>query len=51
MINLFAVSENRNYAKCYILYLQEILGFSNTNPWLNKQLEDGDHPVRRSNRF
>ena len=40
-----------NYAKCSRLYLQEMLSLSDTNPWLNKQFEDGYYAVRRSHRF
>ena len=48
IINLFADS---GHAKCSRLYLKEMLSLSDTNPWLNKQFEDGYHAVRRSNRF
>ena len=49
--NLFAASGHRNYAKCSRLYLQEMRSLSDTNPWPNKQFEDGYHAVRCSNRF
>ena len=41
MINLFAASGHRNYAKRSRLYLEEMLSLSYTNQWLNKQFEDG----------
>ena len=51
MINLFAASGHRNHGKWCRLYLQETLSLSDSNPWLNKQFEDGYHAVRYSNRF
>ena len=39
--NLFAASGHRNYAKYSRLYLQEMLSLPDTNPWPNKQFEDG----------
>ena len=43
--NLFAASGHRNYAKCSRLPLQEIHILSETNTWLNRQLEDGYRAV------
>ena len=51
MIYLFAASGYRSYANYSRLYLHETLILSDTNRWLNKQLGDGYHAVRRSIRF
>ena len=51
MMNLFPASGHRSYDECSRLYLHEMLSLSDTNPWLNKQFEDGYHIVLRSSRF
>jgi len=49
--NLFAATGHNNYAKCARLYLQMMLELPQQHPWLNDNLSDGYHAVRRSDRF
>ena len=51
MTNLFAASGHINYARCSRLYIQEMLGLSEANPWLHQQFQGGSHAVRRSERY
>ena len=51
MLNLFAATGHRNYAKCARIYIQEMNHWMKSNEWLRNQFEVGRHAVRRSNRF
>ena len=51
MLNIFAATGHRNYAKSVRLYLQLMGALPETHPWLYQQLSWGFHAVRRSNRY
>ena len=51
MINLFAATGHGNYAKSTQIYVQEMLSLSQTNPWLHQKFQEGQHAVRRSERY
>ncbi len=51
MLNLFAATGHRNYAKSSRLYLQIMLELPNSHPWLYEMfMQHGYHAVRRSSR-
>lgn len=51
MLNLFAATGHRNYAKSARLYLQTMLDLSQTHPWLYEHLSAKSlHAVRRTER-
>ena len=51
MVNLFAATGHINYGRCTRLYLQEMMELPEKHPWLNQQFLEGNHAIRRSNRF
>jgi hypothetical protein len=52
MLNLFAATGHRNYAKSARLYLQMMLNLRETHPWLHEQLSVNSlHAVRRTDRY
>ena len=51
MINLFVATDHRNYAKSTRIYVQEMLSLLQTNPWLHQKSQEGQHAVRRSERY
>ena len=48
MLNLFAATGHRNYAKCARLYLQEMKQLPHTHPEIHASFLRGEHVVRRS---
>ena len=51
MLNLFAATGHRKYAKCARLYVQMMIDLPDTFPWLYTQFMDhGFHSVRRTDR-
>ena len=49
MLNLFAATGRRNYAKSARLYVQQMNELEYTHPWLYKQFMMGHFSVKRSN--
>ena len=48
MLNLFAATGHKNYAKCARLYLQEMEDLPEKYPWLYKQFMEGRHTISRT---
>ena len=48
MLNLFAATSHKNYAKCARLYLQEMEQLPEKYPWLHKQFMEGRHAISRT---
>lgn len=52
MLNLFAATGHRNYAKSGRLYLQQMLQLDKTQPWLFDLFQNkGFHSIRRTDRY
>ena len=51
MLPLFSVTGHMNYARSARVYLQQMRNLPQTNPWLFEQFMQGNHVIRRSNRF
>jgi hypothetical protein len=51
MLNLFAATGHRHYAKSVRLYLQEMADLPQTRPWLHEQLSKGLFALRRTDLF
>lgn len=51
LLNLFAASGHINYAKSARLYLQMMRELPDTHPWLYQKFVEGNHAVRRSNKY
>ena len=51
MLPLFSVTGHANYARSARIYLQEMHMLPETQPWLYDQFMQGNHVIRRSDRF
>ena len=49
MLNLFAATGRRNYAKSARFYVQQMKELELTHPWLYRQFMNGHFAVKRSN--
>ena len=49
MLNLFAATGRRNYAKSARLYVQQMNELESTHPWLYRQFMNGHFAIKRSN--
>ena len=48
MLNLFAATGHKNYAKTYRLYLQSAISLEKDHPHIFKQFLLGNHTIRRT---
>jgi len=51
MLPLFSVTRHANYAGSARIYLQQMQLLPQTHPWLHDQFMQGNHVIRRSDRF
>lgn len=51
MLPVFAATGHAHYAKCGRIYLQQMLELLHNHPQMHKQFLDGNHTVRRSDRY
>jgi len=51
MLPLFSVTGHANYARSARIYLQQMQLLPQTHPWLHDEFMQGNHVIRRSQRF